>query len=375
MDSSLIEELLNEDESATLDFKRDQYPFSGASNDDKSELIKDILAFANAWRRTDAYILNGVNEVQGGRSTVIGVSNHLDEASLQQLVNSKTNRPATFSYEVYSVDGKQVGVIRIPVQERPIYLLKDFGKLKGDAVYIRRGTSTDTTGPDEIAQMGAEVIERGKVPILDLQFANVGEHKKLGCHATLMSEVLVLPDQIEIPEIPRGSGSAPVPLNTNYYLDFRNYLRLTKALRPLGFVITNPGTVLATGVRIEIVKPKEKKFLLADAVSYPTRPTLWELRSMITQDIDIPVENPVTISFRGNNVEIGAEFGSIQPKARSWSGIFHVGAMDDCSSSFEALIYADNLPEPLRVPLTLSIQAWDKVVTLEELKSQADQYR
>ena len=63
-----MEELLHEEETETLDFKRNQYLFAGASDDDKSEIVKDVLAFANAWRRTDAYILIGVQEVKGGEA-------------------------------------------------------------------------------------------------------------------------------------------------------------------------------------------------------------------------------------------------------------------------------------------------------------------
>jgi predicted HTH transcriptional regulator len=154
MNAVLLEELLNEEESSTLDFKRDQYPFSSATNDQKSELLKDILAFANAWRRTDAFILTGVEEVKGSRSIVRGITSSIDDASIQQFVNSKTNRPITFSYEVFSFEGTQVGVLHVPLQDRPIYLKNDFGKLKKDVVYIRRGSSTDTADPDEIAKMG-----------------------------------------------------------------------------------------------------------------------------------------------------------------------------------------------------------------------------
>ena len=56
MNPTLLEELLNEEESPSLDFKRDQYPFQGESNDVKSELLKDILAFANSWRHTEATV-------------------------------------------------------------------------------------------------------------------------------------------------------------------------------------------------------------------------------------------------------------------------------------------------------------------------------
>jgi predicted HTH transcriptional regulator len=155
MNETLIEELLNEDESSSLDFKRDQYLFEKASDEEKSELLKDLVAFANAWRRTDAYILIGVEEVRGGRSKVVGCSSHFDDARIQQFVNSKTNRPLTFSYEVFPFEGNQLGVFHLPLQDRPIFLNKDFGKLTRSTVYIRRGSSTDCADPDEIAKMGS----------------------------------------------------------------------------------------------------------------------------------------------------------------------------------------------------------------------------
>ena len=98
MDADILERLLYEEESEALDFKAQQYPFDGARDDQKSELLKDILAFANAWRRTDAYILIGVQEVRAGRSIVRGVATHLLNQNLQQFVASKTNRPVLFSY-------------------------------------------------------------------------------------------------------------------------------------------------------------------------------------------------------------------------------------------------------------------------------------
>src|SRR5437879_757250 len=108
MDPAFINQLLHEEESSALDFKRDQYPFDGADDLAKSELLKDIIAFANAWRRTDACILIGVEEVKGGRSNPIGVGRHIDDAKLQQFVNSKMNRPMSFSYEAITIDGVQV---------------------------------------------------------------------------------------------------------------------------------------------------------------------------------------------------------------------------------------------------------------------------
>ncbi len=116
--------------------------------------LKDVLAFANSWKRSDAYILVGVEEVKGGRSNIVGVTIHLADASLQEFVNKKTQRPLIFSYEAYPYEEVQIGVIHIARQERPFYLQKDYGKLKGNTVYIRRGSSTDIASLDEIAKMG-----------------------------------------------------------------------------------------------------------------------------------------------------------------------------------------------------------------------------
>ena len=127
-DFRLVEGLLHEEESQTLDFKRDQYAFEGADRRTKSELLKDILAFCNAWRRSTAYILIGIKEVKGGRSEAVGVTEHLDDASLQQFVDSKTQRPMEFSYRQIRFEGVELGAIEIPEQKRPIYLQQKIRK-------------------------------------------------------------------------------------------------------------------------------------------------------------------------------------------------------------------------------------------------------
>ena|SRR5579862_8563219 len=89
MNTAVLEAMLSEEEGTALDFKQEQYPFVAATEDQKSELLKDILAFANSWRRTSACIFIGVQDVKGGRSQPVGVSTHLDDACIQQFVNSK----------------------------------------------------------------------------------------------------------------------------------------------------------------------------------------------------------------------------------------------------------------------------------------------
>jgi hypothetical protein len=193
MDAKLLNDLLHEEESATLDFKRDQYPFAGADDATKSELLKDVLAMANAWRRIDAYVLIGVEDVRGGKSNPLGVTTHHDDATLQQFVNSKTNRPITFGYEAAAIDGHQVGILRIDVQERPYFLKKDYGKLKAATVYVRRGSSTDIADPDEIHRMGA---------------------------ASAHDEPSQIEDKLKVSLTGFGAATSPPPYNTGEPLHF-----------------------------------------------------------------------------------------------------------------------------------------------------------
>ena len=198
---------MNECESSTLDFKKAQYPFEKSSDEEKSELLKDILSFANAWKRTDAYILIGVEEVKGGQSIVKGIDVHIEEASLQQFVNTKTNKPVLFSYLPVEFDGKRFAIIKIPIQERPIYIIKDFGKLKKEAVYIRRGTSTDIASPDEIYKMGLDSSELQVNATADLEFSDTVDRKGIGTSI----DIKCFYNEVE-PEPPPGPGVMNGPL-------------------------------------------------------------------------------------------------------------------------------------------------------------------
>ena len=91
--------LLQRSEGDTLDFKRENYRFKNASDEEKCELLKDILALGNAWKATDAFIIIGVDEINGKPAEIPGVAPELDDSDVQQFVNSKTNRPIAFAIE------------------------------------------------------------------------------------------------------------------------------------------------------------------------------------------------------------------------------------------------------------------------------------
>jgi hypothetical protein len=162
--------LLQRSEGDTLDFKRDNYRFKNASDDDKSELLKDILALANAWKATDAYLIIGVEEVNGRAAGLPGAAPDLNDSDVQQFVNSKTNRPISFAIEHVDYETTQITIIRIDQkQPRPIFLNKSYGRLKKNVVYIRHGSSTEEASPDEVVEMARQEVV-ASVPEVELTF-------------------------------------------------------------------------------------------------------------------------------------------------------------------------------------------------------------
>ena len=317
---SFLEDLLYQDESSTLDFKREQYRCT--INEERGELIKDILAFTNAWRHTDAYILIGVAENHGRRAQVVGVTRHLKDADLQQLVNSKTDQPIDFSYRSERFDGKDIGILHIPVQNRPRFLTKPFGKLRADTVYVRRGSSTAIARPDEVAQMGtAHNLQLS--PNLRVQFANRGERILRGDSLELHSTVI---ENIDEPSIP-DSVSNPLRLgsiNVNYFRDLVSYQWANVLCQPVQFAITNSGSVPAKDVRIEF-GVDFPQVVLFDEYGWPKRPRIdWNtgflprLDLLRTRDTDKDSDKIVVETLTDGKRIIQIRTSKVQPKQITW---------------------------------------------------------
>lgn len=377
---SLISSLLFEAEGAELDFKRDQYPFQGADDRAKSELLKDVLAFANAWRRSDAYILIGVQEVKEAESTVVGITEHIDDARLQQFVNSKTNRPVEFSYTPMQFRGKQLGVIHIPVQDRPTFLVKDFGALRRNTVYLRRGSSTDEARPDEIARMGqatsAGIRPR---PILVPQLVTGTDWSEFVTATAFETVVLNQPDIKCLPDYSPEQPTGPFGIsirtslqynNSDFYRDRAEYLRIRSKLRPIRFGVRNDGTALASGVKLtmQISDPTHlvELVLRSDLPTPPRRE--WSpidnirpiTASLVTPDIQVTRTNA--------GWTVSAQFGKVQAKDTAvTSEELYVGTTKTDSVDLLVSVFADELSNPVTSVLSLAFTVTEQEISLEKL--------
>ncbi len=384
MDAALFERLLHEDESETLDFKKQQYAFSKATDHEKSELLKDILGFANTWRRTDAYILIGVDEVRGGRSRVIGITDHLQDHALQQFVHSRTNRRVSFGYRAFEFDGKQVGVIFIDQRERPVWLKADYGKLRQEQVYVRRGSSTNPeapANPDEIAAMRQQ---RGSSsPNLLVLFAHPEREQIVGATVALRSENCCMPAPGDIPEAASESeGGLSYPMssfthtNSDYYVRFAEYIRFHRMAHQIRVALTNRGEVEARGVLVEFLIPKGGPMGLRDSAP-PTPRKTWSTFDHITHlgELQIGKEpGHIVVNEDDDRYKMQIHFLNLQPGRRVWSDAFYLTVTSAGTHQLQGHVYAANLPEATPLALTIQGDVEHTSMTIDQLVSLADRY-
>ncbi len=364
MDDGLLEILLREEEGATLDFKEEQYPFKKQLDDVKSELLKDILAFANSWRRTDAYILIGVKEVKGKRSVPVGVSEHLEDANLQEFVNSKTNRPIPFRYEAYQYDGVQLGIITIEQPERPVCLTRNYGRLHKGVVYIRRSSGTVEASPEEIARMGELRTKRTKShAILDLEFAVRATGERKG-HEMRTKTVFLNPlDEKNIPSYESGYGLFRSPLqNRNYWRQMHEFVFCKNAFCRIEFALRNLSGSPATDVCGE-VKIEKESVLLMDESSFPEEPSMSIILAAPLVDLNQDVHVEDKDKFWLSNLD----FGKILPHQTLWTrSCIYLCANSSREIIFDVTLYCSESSK-IKIPLKICLDVEPREMTLKDI--------
>lgn len=146
----LFDSLLKNPEVKKIDFKGNQYHLDNEIL--KSQFVKDILCMANT-PGGDGYIVIGV-VAQGNQRTVVGLSHHLDSATLEELVASVVEEPIHFEYLPLECEGQSCAIIFIPSSKAvPHWPKKDLGKLKKHVFYIRRSSGNREASISEIREM------------------------------------------------------------------------------------------------------------------------------------------------------------------------------------------------------------------------------
>ena len=134
-------------EQAIYDWKTD---FTLPADDEKrGEILKDISAIANAITTSYGFIIYGVDPRKP--DPIIGISTSYDDAKLQQLIKGKIEPPVNFLYYEVTAGLRIVGIIQItPTRNRPHIIKADIGKVRNGQIVIRRGSSTDGVGINDL---------------------------------------------------------------------------------------------------------------------------------------------------------------------------------------------------------------------------------
>lgn len=379
MNGVLLESLLHQEEGPALDFKQDQYPYDRRSTPDikaifRSELVKDILAMANASREVAGYILIGVEEISGGRSRIVGVQDHLDDADLHQLINSKTQRPVEFSYFSFSYKGSDIGVIEIPVQDRFLYLTQDYGKLRENVVYIRDGSSTRTATPDEVIEMSTP-----KPPMLALDWVDLAKDEVVHSPYTVHSLVLepLLDEDTFQPAPPSSQNWRSIELssfltsrpNPEYSKELIHFTLCKALFKPLGLCVHNKSGVLGKRIRFEGSIAKRGGLAVVDEQpEFPKKnldfPVLADLRSLAHSH-----EATMELSDDMECWKIHVEFGDIRPDEQivAYDNLWF-GSRGSQDVRLKGRLLGDNLPEPIKCELELRFEIECRPMSISDVE-------
>ena len=353
IDEKKIEELCLKGESQTLDYKSEQYKFN-RDKADKSELLKDVLAFANAWRTENAYILIGVLEKNNGQGEIVSIptSDVIDDAKIQQFINSKTNKHIPFSS--YTVTCKK-GIVQVIefkdcTQERPLFAIKDYGNVKKEVVKIRRGTSTSDASPNEIVKMAEVRIEK-KQPTLEACISSTGssEYNKDGI--TLHTLDVDFENQHIKPR-----QHDPVKNLLNIYSDIslrdkQNWIKECFRICNVNLRLKNLSDVQAKDLRIETdISNASVEILTVDY--YPPKPQQGPVLA------DIPFHN-----FQNRDICIHPQETYCEEK------LFYLRPEDSGTADLTITIYGQNLSKPIIFKFKLNFLVEKKTLTSECLKN------
>ena len=160
-----------DNEDSKIDFKRtlDIHTRQG-----KAELVKDVSAIANSEPVSDP---TGYYIIGASHTRLVDISQlNLDDATLQQIVNSRCHKPVIFQYRQFTIKGKTIGVIIIPKSdERPHLVSENYFDSKQNKLlqkgtcYIRKGSSTDIATREDLDLMYEERIQKRVENDIELQ--------------------------------------------------------------------------------------------------------------------------------------------------------------------------------------------------------------
>ena len=320
-----LNQLCLQGESNCVDYKRAQYAFIGGTDDQKAELLKDVLCFANSFRKMPAYIIIGVDEEPSGIGSICGIREDevIDDAKLQEFINSKTNRRIPFSaYPFRTAAGKILQVIELDVciVWRPYYLKKRFASLNYNDVWMRIGSSSHVASPDDIAAMGRAAFEAENTPYIKTTLLSENGDTNYLTSVDIISSV---------EERANSSWRETATLFGGSDSDCYKWLRSVVSKLHLRLEAENVSHVNAEDLRCEC------KLICEDGCVVEGKAPISGNRQSYLDAV-----SHVSVSRKSNN---------LRPKERDdCAADLYFDVLHDGEFKIEVIVYGKNIPEPIR---------------------------
>ena len=318
----------------------------------------------------------------------------MQDHSLQQFVTSLTNRPVQFGYEACEFEGQQVGIIRVPIQRRPVFLKRDYGKLRKGEVYVRRGSSTDPTkpaDPDEIALMGSGhgIVEMEAD--LTIEFAAADREQSLGDKIDWHADFCEMPEFKDIPEFDDtpapirlpGGHSFHIPsvsamsfenrVNPKFFRELAIHTFFHRLFKKVRLVVSNKGESQATDVRLELCIQNGTGLGIvdkSDAPDVPKKRTGLIARSAFRNINLRPAlrhSGYVDIDKNDNETKIEIDCGNLQPGRKVWTDSFFLGVGQSGIVQIIGQLFSNNLSQPQPFSLSVTAEVTRSQMTVNEL--------
>lgn len=383
-----IDELIeHHPEGVFLDFKREEY-----HADNKPELIKDILAFANASYSAERYIILGVVKDHDSIN-IVPVVKPQDSAAIQQYIHDNITPELIVSYTPFNYKGQNLMVLTIGgTDAQPYYPSKLIMRgnkpfLKENDLWVRKGSHKVLDGREDLERIYARRYAKPNlVGKIDLTFK----------HGTLSLELpvirnLKLPSELHKAAITRqlferqrlydnngriylesfghyspeedGNSYEAMDLKTlkerlasverNYLDENKHYLFEQRGTK-LQLVINNTGSEHLKDAMIELTFPATAGFLISGNVPLTT------YQLSVATGVDYQAGYP-NVTFQEEMIIVLSSIGEVRHKfpAEVFKQPLRIVALEQAAGEelkVEAIVYASNLPNPQAFELTIKFK-------------------
>lgn len=267
------------------------------------------------------------------------------------------------------------------INKGPFFLIKDYGKLKNNSVYLRRGSSTVIAKPDEIAEMGHQESKESISPNLILEFCRPEEETNIGGELNLTAELISLGNNNSIPDFEgdedylKTKGCEQLNImkspNHDYYKKLVYYYFFQKIKNEIFFSLQNTSSILATSVMIYIDIEK------MDKVSFDEHHNLPKLIDKYSELYDLSINsnfpnmvplNNITIKEASTKWRITIDVGNIYPNDTCFitNGIVLLSGVSH-KTELKCTIVGDNIPQPIKTKLMIECNTSKITMDLDDI--------